>query len=227
MHAHFKAAGIGDPEEHFFRVVAMRQYNEWNETTLDDPRIMDQLAKHYGRGLYEHKVANDVFCAKVFIINIEFMKKCIDLDTDTYYIYLTRNDRFAQFVSLLSIFQTQQPWDDGLVLPSLPKYEKYDEDSIRFLYDHVFSMPTDFLEKALASIEPKRIVRVSMEEFVSDPVAFVKKVGEQFNLKINQNYLDGEDLPKKEKYTRDIDTKQNIINQYGDIIRKVMNEKKV
>ena len=127
---HMRMAGWGVPMEYFWPETAVNLYQRWeNKTYANFSEVMSN-AVNYGNKLMQYRVNNRIFSVKVFPYNFHHLSQCIDLK-NAQYIFLEREDRFSQLISVLVTNITGRPFDSESSYESVRLVQALDTEIIK------------------------------------------------------------------------------------------------
>jgi len=214
----FRAFGLGVPTEYFQIQYAAPLLRRWSNSPDLERDELPQHAREYGAQLLNNRSRNGIFAAKIFYENLPFMRDALGADDDSwFYVRLTRRDKIAQTISLLSMISTGRAFDSDDQIQELVTIDNIGprsvQSAVRYLHQGELAWSS-----TLASIPQERKSKILLEDFAEDPekavqLAVASWIGE-FPL--------AQTVPLKlERYSSDSDLKQQIKVKYSDEIARI------
>ncbi|WP_143749661.1 hypothetical protein [Mesorhizobium sp. WSM3879] len=210
--------GLGLPTEYFQWQFAVPLMRRWTDDDTIDVLALDRLAASYGRQLLDKRSVNGVFAAKLFVGNLNFARRAVgDDDANSFYVFLSRRNKFDQTVSLLSLLYTGQPFDGGETLPGIPALKTISQKAVLDTVRHIADCEVRW-RSYLSRIDAARIVHVAYEDFVASPYDNVRATMRNW---FPAHDLDIAPVAESRRYGNDAAVKTIIARQFGGLIREL------
>ena len=210
--------GLGFPTEYFQWQYALPLMRRWSGDETTDLRQLSRLAASYGRHLLQNRIVNGVFSAKVFYENFDFMRRSLGDDDGTWlYVFLTRQNKVDQTISLLSMLHTGRPFDSEESLTGIPLITTFDEENIRNVALHISGSEANW-HRIFSDIHKSRVVNINVEDIVSRPAETLSSTLGRWFPKID---FGSGMIPLGVKYKSDSEVKDRLKTEFGDYIRSL------
>ncbi len=217
-------AGWGIPAEYFHSDLATHLYQRWLGETCDPKEIFDEHLATYKQALMAHRVQHQIFSIKIFPIDYFHYKKAFGTE-NTRYIFLTRADKRAQLISMLTLYLTGRPYDNEHVTKYIPRVNNLNEREVERFFTLLMSQE-DYWTKLAQKLPEAQCFHLSSEEFIAAPHRYMSALSDQFNLPFDQESLAIKSEGLGEPYQQDIDIKASITAQFGEYINHLIDRQK-
>ena len=216
---HMRMAGWGVPMEYFWPETAVNLYQRWNNKIYANFGEVMSNPSNYGNKLMQYRVSHGIFSVKIFPYNFHHLSQCIDLN-NAQYIFLEREDRFSQLISILATNLTGRPFDSKFSYESVRMVETLDIETIKKTYQFL-KHNNQTWGKFFSKLNSDNVIRITSESFVSSPCNTLNHISTKFDLEIDPLYFT-KNLSGGQRYRQDSDIKQKLINEYGTFIRDLI-----
>jgi LPS sulfotransferase NodH len=217
-----RRAGWGVPTEYFFHYFAVPLQRRWLNCDTD-ASTMRTLAKPYGDKLLGLRAPNRIFAAKIFLTEYAFMRDALgEDDGNWFYIYLHRNDRASQVISMLTARMTKHTFDGDYEDVPLTALPSVDDGGVRQAFTWLV-MQERLWKDQLLRVDSARFISVCTEDFVSDPLRILTAIAQRFNLPVPDDALDVTAI-RGGRYRVDAEIKQELRRVHGALLAQLANE---
>lgn len=210
-----RAFGLGVPTEYFQIQYATPLMRRWSNSPDLERDELPHRAGEYGAQLLNKRSRNGIFATKIFYENLPFMREALGADDDSwFYVRLTRRDKVAQTISLLSMTSTGRAFDSDDQIQELVAIDnigpKNVQNAVRYLHQRELAWSS-----MLASIPQERKSKIFLEDFIKD-------AEESVRLAVADWFTQLPETPaaplKLNRYSSDNDLKNQIKSRYSDYI---------
>jgi LPS sulfotransferase NodH len=212
-----RRAGWGIPTEYFMANFALPFQRRWFDAAPADPQA---LAGPYGEKLLALRTANRIFSAKVFHGDLDFAHAAVGRDHGNWaYIYLHRNDKVSQILSMAAVRKTGRLFDTDAESEFIPLLETIDRRAIEDLFWWITRQEQAW-KQYLLRIDPARFISISSEALLADPARVLKTIAARFALPDPGDAIDAGAI-RNGRYRTDAAFKQALRERYGDMLARL------
>lgn len=210
-------AGWGVPMEYFSPPVAENMLTRWGGGAVESP---EEFAA-YARALQARRTCSGIFAAKLFIHHLPFAEKCLrHFSSPRCHVLLTRRNKVAQTLSLLTVYLTQQPYEDGSAFDVIGRLKEVTErDAIN-----------TFRWICLGEAKWRRllgragsVVEIATEDMLSEPGKTREILAQHLDLPRNRP-IPPSALPPQARYDTNASIKQELAEKYRNLLEDLQNE---
>jgi LPS sulfotransferase NodH len=216
-----RRSGWGLATEYFFPSYTLPLQRRLLQQDVADAAQARTLAKPYGDKLLALRTANGIFATKAFYGDMEFIREALGNDgPNWFYIYLQRNDKVAQVISLATTRLTNRVFDSDAEAEFAGNIDSINERTMAHILGWFIEQEATW-KKYLLRLDPARFISVSTEDFVSDPLRVLNGIAKRFRLPGPAPGIDVAAI-RGGRYKADAAIKRDLQRRYGDMLAKLV-----
>lgn len=213
--------GWGMPVEYFNPTFALPFYRQWINNKCTNYFTLEINAKRFGEVLITRNSRNGIFSSKIFPQDLNLVQKTIKLkNPEVCFIHLTRQDKRAQTISLITMSLTQRPFDEDLRVSSTLKIapSELNDASVENFFNYLCKQDQIWLN-LFAQHAPVNFLRLTTEEIVSQPDLIMDRIATRFELALDPSKVKAISISKP--YSQDAEIKSGLQQRFGPLLDRL------